>query len=75
MKNGKIKKVVIQWYDVDDKGNVKLQYRKYNNIDKADAFVDNQLKERGVKECIKKEYIQLNTDENEPMPEQLVMDI
>lgn len=71
----KIKKVIIQWYDIDDKGNVKPQYRKYNNVDKADAFVDNQLKSRGIKECVKKEYIQLNSDENEPIPEQLVMDI
>lgn len=71
----KTKKVIIQWYDIDNNGNVKLQYRKYNSIEKAEAFLTNQLKSRGVKECVKKEYIQLNSDENEPTPEQLVMDI
>lgn len=49
----KTTKVIIQWFEFMPDGKPVIQTRKYNDINKAGAFID-KLPERGITDCTKK---------------------
>ena len=53
--NERITKIVVSWFELADNDEVVQQFRKYNNVDKTDAFL-RTLSERGVKKARKTVY-------------------
>ena len=52
------KQIVVSWVDPNNTENP-VQYRKYNDTNKADEFI-RRLYDRGIFSCVKKEKIILS---------------